>query len=107
MSALRRGSVRGVHREGREAEAEEPGQEAAASEPAEEPVEAQAEQESEPEPEAPAEEPVPPPPAPPVRRNEPEDEVAEPDIKRYIPLVALGAIFVMAVGVLIALFVGV
>ena len=72
------------------------------------PVEAKAEQESEPEPEAPAEEPAPPPaPPPPVRRSEPADEVAEPDIKRYIPLVALGVIFVMAVGVLIALFVGV
>lgn len=90
-----------------EPEAEEPAQEAAASEPAEEPAEEKAEQEPEPEPEAPAEEPEPPAPPPPVRRNEPEDEVAEPDIKRYIPLVALGVIFVMAVGVLIALFVGV
>ncbi|HEY0095777.1 MAG TPA: hypothetical protein VGB96_15710, partial [Archangium sp.] len=71
-----------------------------------------AEAKSEPEPAAvpePAvEEPVRPAPPPPVaRRNEPVDEVAEPDVKRYIPLVALGVIFVMAVGVLIALFVGV
>ncbi|MFY0529980.1 FHA domain-containing protein [Archangium gephyra] len=92
--------------------AEEPAeaeQEAAASgEPeAEEPAAAQPEPVAEPE--APVEEPVRPAPPPPViRRNEPaQDEVAETDVKRYIPLVALGVIFVMAMGVLIALFVGV
>jgi pSer/pThr/pTyr-binding forkhead associated (FHA) protein len=83
--------------------------EPAAEEPAAgEPAEAQAEQEPAAEPEPPVEEePVRPAPPPPVRRNEPEEDVAEPDVKRYIPLVALGVIFVMAVGVLIALFVGV
>jgi len=90
-------------------EAAESEQEAAASsEPeAEEPAEAKPEPVAEPE--APVEEPVrPAPPPPAIRRNEPQqDEVAEPDVKRYIPLVALGVIFVMAVGVLIALFVGV
>jgi pSer/pThr/pTyr-binding forkhead associated (FHA) protein len=90
-------------------EAPEPEQEAAASnEPAaEEPAEAQPEPVAEPEPEPPVEEPVRPAPPPPVRRKEPEAEVAGLDVKRYIPLVALGVIFVMAVGVLIALFVGV
>ncbi|HYO73977.1 MAG TPA: FHA domain-containing protein [Archangium sp.] len=80
----------------------------ASSEPAaEEPAAAQSEPEPAAEPEAPVEEPVRPAPPPPVRSKEPEDEVAEPDVKRYIPLVALGVIFLMAVGVLIALFVGV
>jgi pSer/pThr/pTyr-binding forkhead associated (FHA) protein len=84
----------------------EPAQEAAAS--GGEPAEAQAEQEPAAEPEPPEEEePVRPAPPLPVRRDEPEADVAGQDLKRYIPLVALGVIFVMAVGVLIALFVGV
>ncbi|MFY0569514.1 FHA domain-containing protein [Archangium lansingense] len=92
-----------------EAEAEpEQEAEASSSEPAaEEPAAAPAEQEAAAEPEPPVEEPVRPAPPPPVRRSEPEDDVSdEKDIKRYIPLVALGVIFLMAVGVLIALFVG-
>jgi pSer/pThr/pTyr-binding forkhead associated (FHA) protein len=89
-----------------EEETPEAEQEAAASEPAaEEPAAAEPEPVAEPEP--PVEEPVRPAPPPPVRRKEPESAVAEPDVKRYIPLVALGVIFLMAVSVLIALFVGV
>ncbi|HEX5748404.1 MAG TPA: FHA domain-containing protein [Archangium sp.] len=89
-------------------ESPEPEQEAAAEEPAAG-QEAAAQPEPEPvaEPEPAVEEPVRPAPPPPVRRKEPEDEVSGLDVKRYIPLVALGVIFLMAVGVLIALFVGV
>ena len=85
------------------AEEEQEQEQEASSEPA---AEEQPEPEPAAEPEPPVEEPVQPAPPPPVRRKEPENEVAEPDVKRYIPMVALGVIFLMAVGVLIALFVG-
>ncbi|MFE8596727.1 FHA domain-containing protein [Archangium violaceum] len=91
-----------------EEEQEQEQEQEASSEPAaEEPAAAQPEPEPAAEPEPPVEEPVKPAPPPPVRRKEPENEVAGPDVKRYIPLVALGVIFLMAMGVLIALFVGV
>ncbi|HYO56248.1 FHA domain-containing protein [Archangium sp.] len=71
------------------------------------PGEVEPEQESAAQQEPAEEEPVPPAPPLPVRRDEPEDDAPEQDVKRYIPLVALGVIGLMAVGVLIALFIGV
>lgn len=68
--------------------------------PAEEPAAAAAPEE----PPAPEPEPEPVRPAPmPVRRDEPEQAPGK-DMKRYIPLVVLGAIGLVALGVLIALF---
>ncbi|PTL80492.1 FHA domain-containing protein [Vitiosangium sp. GDMCC 1.1324] len=82
------------------AQAEAPEPEAAAEEPAAaQPEEQPAAQE-----EPPAEEPVRAPPSRPVRHEEPADEASEKDVKRYIPLVVLGVIGLMALAVLIALF---
>jgi pSer/pThr/pTyr-binding forkhead associated (FHA) protein len=75
----------------------EPAQAAEPEAPAEQPAAAAPE-----EPPAPEPEPVRPAPVS-MRRDEPEG-AAEKDVKRYIPLVVLGAIGLVAVAVLIALF---
>jgi pSer/pThr/pTyr-binding forkhead associated (FHA) protein len=91
--------------------AEEPAASEAVEEPAAEPEEQQAAQEEEPAAEEePEQEVAPRQPRRPAPRDEPADEdvvASVKDPKRLIPLVMLGVIGLAAVGVLIALFVGV